>query len=80
MFDERKPDELKLMFEVFLRVEHTLTHIIKKMEPFIIAEGEKIVLNEELRKKPLELVQKLLALKNEVDDLIAGSFQNDMRF
>lgn len=45
MFDERKPEELKLMYDVFLRVEHTLTHIIKKMEPFIIAEGEKIVLN-----------------------------------
>ena len=80
MFDERKPEELKLMYEVFLRVEHTLTHIIKKMTPFIEAEGEKIVLNVELQKKPLELVQKLLALKNEVDDLIAGSFQNDMRF
>lgn len=80
MFDERKPDELKLMYEVFLRVDHTLTHIIKRMEPFIIAEGEKIVLNAELQKQPLNLVQKLLALKNEVDDLIAGSFQNDMRF
>jgi hypothetical protein len=56
MFDDRKPDELKLCYDVFLRVEHTLTHIIKRMEPFIISEGEKIVLNEDLRKKPLELV------------------------
>lgn len=45
MFNERKPEELKLIYEVFLRVDKTLTYIIKKMEPFIIAEGEKIVLN-----------------------------------
>lgn len=74
MFNERKPEELKLIYEVFLRVDKTLTYIIKKMEPFIIAEGEKIVLNQELQKKPLELVQQLLALKNEMDELIAGSF------
>ena len=80
MFNERKPEELKLMFEVFLRVDHTLIHIIRKMEPYIIAEGDKIVLNQDLQKKPSELVSKMLAMKNEIDDLIAGSFQNDMRF
>jgi len=50
------------------------------MEPYIIAEGEKIVLNAELQKKPLELVQKLLDFKDEMDELIEGSFSNDMRF
>lgn len=80
MFEERKPDELKLMYDVYIRVEETLTFIIKKMDPFIIQEGEKLVLSAELQKKPLEMVRKLLALKTEIDGLIANSFQNDMRF
>jgi hypothetical protein len=80
MFEERHPEELQLVYQVFLQVDHTLTHIIKKMEPFIIEEGAKIVNNADLQKKPLELVQKLLALKDEMDELIEGSFSNDMRF
>jgi len=48
MFEERHPEELKLVYDVFLQVDHTLTHIIKKMEPFIIEEGAKIVQNAEL--------------------------------
>ena len=48
MFEERKPDELKLLYDVYIRVEETLTCIIKKMDPFIIQEGEKLVLSAEL--------------------------------
>ena len=80
MFDERKGSELKLIYDVFIRVEETLKFIIQKMDPFIQKEGEKIVLSADLQKKPLEMVRKMLALKTEIDDLIADSFQNDMRF
>lgn len=80
MFDDRKGHELKLIYDVFYRVEETLKYIIQKMDPFIVKEGEKIVLSADLQKKPLEMVRKMLALKSEIDEMISNSFQNDMRF
>ena len=47
MFDQRKIPQLKNMYEVFSRVETTLKYIIDKMTPFIMAEGRKIIKNEE---------------------------------
>lgn len=80
MFEQRKKDELKLVYSVFVQIEPTLQTIIDKMDPFIKAEGLKIVQSEELQKEPLPMVQKLLELKSEVDSLIADSFNNDMKF
>lgn len=74
MFDNKKADELKLIYDVFLRKEETLKFIIQKMDPFIVKEGEKIVLSADLQKKPLEMVRKMLTFKSEIDELIAGSF------
>lgn len=80
MFNGWRKDELKLVYEVFNRVDVTLKHIIDKMDPFIQKEGEKIVLSEALKDKPIEMTQKMLVLKGQIDDLIAVSFKNDMRF
>ena len=80
MFNDWRKDELKLVFEVFSRVEVTIKFIIDKMDSFIKKEGEKIVLSELLKDKPLEMTEKLLQLKTQIDDLIAVSFNNDMRF
>ena len=80
MFNGWRKDELKLVYEVFNRVDVTLKFIIDKMDPFIQKEGEKIVLSEALKDKPLEMTQKMLVLKGQIDDLIAVSFKNDMRF
>lgn len=67
MFDNRKIDQLKLMYDVFLRVETTLKYVIQKMDPFIMQEGKKILNNEELRKDPIKFTIKLLELKAEMD-------------
>ena len=80
MFNGWRKDELKLVYEVFNRVDVTLKYIIDKMDPFIQKEGEKIVLAEALKDKPLEMTKKMLDLKAQIDDLIAVSFKNDMRF
>ena len=48
MFDDRKGSELKLIYDVFFRVDETLKFIIQKMDPFIVKEGEKIVLSADL--------------------------------
>ena len=69
------------MYEIFdLDDEKTQDFVIDKIDPFIKKEGEKIVLSELLKEKPLEMTQKLLKLKAQIDDLIAVSFKNDMRF
>ena len=80
MFDNRKIDQLKLMYDVFLRVETTLKYVIQKMDPFIMQEGKKIINNEDLRKDPIKFTTKLLELKAEMDQMISQAFNNDMRF
>ena len=80
MFDNRKIEQLKLMYDVFLRVETTLKFVIAKMDPFIMQEGKKIISNEELRKDPIKFTVKLLELKAEMDQIISQAFNNDMRF
>ena len=51
------------MYKVFNRTPSTLTHIINKMNPYIMQEGSKIVKNEENAKDPLKFTVKLLEFK-----------------
>lgn len=54
MFNQRKINELKEMYEVFSRVETTLKYVINKMTPFIMDEGRKIIKNEDNLKDPMK--------------------------
>lgn len=74
MFNEKKLDQLRMMYNIFMRVESTLKHIIEIMDPYIMQEGRKITKNQETQKDPLLFTQKLLDLKDEVDNIIATSF------
>ena len=74
MFNNRKVEQLKQMYEVFSRVESTLEFIIKKMDPFIMEEGRKIVKSEENLKDPLKFTGGLLQFKEEMDRIIATAF------
>ena len=47
MFNEKRVDELKILFELFKRSEPTFQYIINIMEPYIVLEGKKIVENTE---------------------------------
>jgi hypothetical protein len=80
MFTEKKIEELTMMYKVFYRTPSTLSHIINKMNPYIMQEGEKIVKNEENLKDPLKFTTKLLEFKAQMDDLIEKAFSNDMKF
>ena len=48
MFENRKVEQLGIMYKLFARVEHTLKFIITQMDPFLMMEGRKITKNEEL--------------------------------
>ena len=68
------------MYNIFSRVESTLKYIIETMDQYIMQEGAKITKNLEILKDPLLFTQKILDLKDEIDNIIASSFQNDMKF
>lgn len=80
MFNERKVDQLTIMYKVFFRVEKTLSYIIKQMQPYIEQEGGKIVMNEENQKDPNKFTEKLLKFKEDMDNLIQDAFSNDIKF
>lgn len=80
MFENKRLDELKLMFRIFRRDEARFALIIQKMNPYILERGRKIVKDENLQKQPIEFTRMLLAFKQEMDDLLAYSFQNHMKF
>lgn len=80
MFNERKIEELTMMYNVFSKVDWTLKFIINRMNPYINQEGGKIVKNQENLKDPLKFTQRLLDFKNEMDKLIEDAFSNDMKF
>ena len=54
MFNEKKIDQLRIMYNIFSRVESTLKYIIEIMDPFIMQEGGKITKNLETQKDPIE--------------------------
>jgi hypothetical protein len=68
------------MYNIYSRIESTLKYIIEIMDQYIMQEGKKITTNEENLKNPLLFTQKILDLKDEIDNIIASSFQNDMKF
>lgn len=80
MFNERKVEQLTRMFKVFSRVESTLSFIINQMNPYVMQEGGKIVLNEETKKDPIKFTELLLNLKLQMDELIEVAFDNHIRF
>lgn len=83
MFESKKLDQLKLMYNVFNRIDTTIRFIIEKMEPYILKEGKAIVTAAQEKKDkeyPINFTKNLLAFKAEIDDLIARSFNQDMRF
>ena len=42
MFNEKKIDQLRIMYNIFSRVDSTLKYIIEIMDPYIMQEGAKI--------------------------------------
>ena len=80
MFKHKKLDELALMYKNFNRVPSTLKYVIDKMSPYIIERGKLIVTDQALLKDPINFTLKLLEFKQEMDDLVDVSFQNNSLF
>ena len=80
MFEKTLWQELKLMYEILHRGTDTLKLIIQRMNPYIEKRGNAIVTDKNLLKDPNAFSKALLALKAEMDEVIAKSFDNHMQF
>ena len=65
-----------MLFKIFKRDEDTLSLIIRKMNPYIVERGNKIVEDETLLKDPIAFTNKLLEFKAEMDRMVETSFSN----
>ena len=94
IFKNDKVDDLKKMYDIFIRVRGSTDHIVRKFTEFIMTEGKCIISNEDLvggkDKKdekgkiiknngdPYNFTMALLELKYRCDGFIDQSFSNDM--
>jgi hypothetical protein len=68
------------MYGIFKRVESSLVHITDKLKTYITTRGTQITEDPTLKNEPLELIQKLLNFKEEIDHLVKYSFKDDHKF
>ena len=80
MLNHKGFDKLEFLYKTFKRVKSILIFIINKMSSYIVKRGEAIVTDQTILKDPIEFTAKLLKLKKEMDEIVSGSFQNDIRF
>jgi len=80
MFKGNRYEELRKLYTLFLRKEKTLCCIYDKMKPYIEERGKAVVNNSEVLTDPVLFVNKLLALKKEMDIMVHESFQNHQLF
>ena len=65
---------------MFKRDPDTYKYIIDAMNPYITACGKVIITDEANLKDPDLFTSKLLALKSEIDEMVAYSFENHAEF
>ena len=67
MFQNKRHDELKLLYSVFKRDQSTFSLVINIMSPYVTERGRKITQDEEMIKNPILYTQSLLDFKAEIN-------------
>ena len=80
MIENRKIDELRLMFKCFARQDSNLGAMVICLCEYIEWKGKAFVEDEALCKDPIAFTAKLLEFKKWVDDLLDQSFNNNIKF
>jgi cullin 3 len=80
MFKGNRYEELKKLYNLFLKKEKTLCYIFDKMKPYIEGRGKAVINNSEVLTDPILFINKLLALKKEIDTMVQESFKNHQLF
>lgn len=80
MFNNRKYDELKLMFKLFRQEPTMLPYITELMEPYVEQRCKSIVDDQSMIDDPPAFVEQVLDLKNELDEMVSSCFANEALF
>lgn len=80
MIDNQRSDELLLLYNCFSRDEKNLTVIVDCLKKYIETQGKKIIEDPENVANPMLYTQKVLAFKEQIDQLIIYSFKSNIKF
>ena len=80
MFQTKRNEELTKTFELFKLYPDSLSVITDAFMPYIKKRGEEINQNKEVTKDPKKFIPQLIALKKEMDNLVAVCFENHPMF
>lgn len=71
MFKNKLLDQLKEMYTAFKYQEiHTMKSISNHFGPYIVQRGNLLIKDENLSSKPVQMVDELMKLKDEVDNIV----------
>jgi cullin-4 len=80
MIENKRIDELKLMFQCYSRNDPNLGIMVQRLNEFIVEKGTEIVQDQKLHEDAKGFTKKLLDFKEEIDKLLEESFRNNIRF
>eukprot|EP00746_Dinoflagellata_sp_MGD_P067039 gnl/MRDRNA2_/MRDRNA2_27693_c0_seq1.p1 gnl/MRDRNA2_/MRDRNA2_27693_c0~~gnl/MRDRNA2_/MRDRNA2_27693_c0_seq1.p1 ORF type:complete len:782 (-),score=151.63 gnl/MRDRNA2_/MRDRNA2_27693_c0_seq1:146-2437(-) len=80
MFKDKRYSEVALMFRLFQREPAMLPYMTDILEPYMVQRCETIVNDQALIDEPHAYVEQVLALKNEMDEMVSTCFDNEAIF
>lgn len=79
MFSNDKKNDLKNVYDLYIRYPTALNPLMKEMKSFIVTKGEEIYKNQEIAKDPTKFVPALIKFKKESDLLVNYCFQDNYK-
>lgn len=80
MLENNRMGDLNMLARLFAWNERTFYHIIGKLKPFIVSKGTLLREKSELLASPVKYVRALIALKKEMNGLVAEAFESREQF
>ena len=80
MYEERKFDQLTLMYDVFRKGNNVLKILSTGLRNYIEIQGQIISTDDLLLNDPVGFTQSLLKFQEEMDAMVTACFQKDREF
>lgn len=81
MFKNKLLDQLHEMYTAFAyQSSLTMKNIAQHFEPYIVERGKLLIEDSNLSKKPVQMVDKLMEFKDEIDNIVNHSFEGYNEF
>lgn len=79
MFDNDKQDDLKNVYQLYIRAPENLESIKEVLKVSITKKGEEIYNNKDIARDPLKFIPSLIKLKLDYDYLVTNCFNDDYK-